>query len=252
MTININNKYFYSEHNETIVTLHLDYSIFLEDESFTHKNKLLEFLEMIESNKTITTLIISNDYPGFQLDTYKDKWDTIYESTDFESNIIRVFRTYNQVFLKIKSMQKIVLAMFSKPVNIMLFNLGMAADLRFVSRDFYVDNNNYNFVNIPKGGAAFSEARLMYVNPVKMLFQSDKIFSSEIYKKHLVDEVVNPEELMERVMTVAKRYSQFNYIEFEAVKMVNTSILKRIDLLLQKENDYLLSCIRKKKNAVLN
>ncbi|PCH71348.1 MAG: hypothetical protein COC06_01560 [Bacteroidales bacterium] len=248
MKVNINDKYFHFELKDRVMILYLNSCLFLEKESFTHRNQLLEFLDKINKNDTIKILVISNDHPNFFLNNYKNKWNTIYESEDFEGNILRVFRTYNQILLKLKSMQKVILSVHVRPINAMLLNFSMAADLRFVSRDFYVDNDNNNMVNIPKGGATFIESSLMYVNPVKMLFQSDKLFPTDLYKKHIVDEIFNHEEIMERVLTIATRYSKFDYVEFEAVKIMKYSRLKRLDLALQKENDYLLTCIRKKKN----
>lgn len=248
MKANINDKYFHFELKDRVMVLYLDSCLFLEKESFTHRNQLLDFLDNINKSDTIKVLVVSNDHPKFFLDDYKDKWKGIYESEGYEGNILRVFRTYNQILLKLKSMQKVVLSVHIRPVNAMLFNFSMATDLRFVSRDFYVDNDNNNMVNIPKGGATFIESSLMYVNPVKMLFQSDKLFPTDLYKKHIVDEIFNHEEMMERVLTIATRYSKFDYVEFEAVKIMEHSRLKRLDLALQKENDYLLTCIRKKKN----
>ena len=248
MTIHINDKYYHSRLVEQVMILSIDFNLFLEDESFSHRNQLLDFLDSVDKSSEIKTLIINNDHPEFSLSKFKNKWNTIYESKDYESNILRVFRTYNQVLLKIKAIQKVVLFVNIKPVNVMLFNLGLAADLRFASSDFFTDNHNYNFVNIPKGGAAFAESSLMYINPVKMLFQSDKVYPAELFNKHIVDEVFNHEEIMERVLTIAKRYSNFEYIEIEAVKASEHNGLKKLDLSLQKENDYLLACIRKRKN----
>lgn len=248
MSLNINNKYFNSEQKEGVIKLHLDYSLFLEEETFEHKNTLLELLETVDSNKEIKTLIIINDYPTFFLDVYKDKWDALYESEDYESAILRVFRTYNQIFLRIKALEMVVISVSTKPVNSMLFNFNMAADIRFVDYDFYVDNDNNNMANIPKGGAIYSESNLMYINPMMLLFSTNKVFSTELLKVHMVEEVFKSEELMERVMLIANRYSQFDYIEIEAVKILEHKNLKRLERALQKENEYLLTCVRKKKN----
>nr|WP_320119475.1 hypothetical protein [uncultured Marinifilum sp.] len=242
------NKYFYSELKDGALALYLNYSLILEQETFDHRNQLLDFLDKVNERDDVKVLVISNDHPGFNLNEYKEKWNALYEASNYEGNILRVFRTFNQLLLKIKAMHKIVFSVYFKPVSAMLFSMSMASDLRFVSRDFYIDNDNYNFVNIPKGGASFVESSLMYVNPVKMLFQSDKVHSSDLLQKHIVDEAINQEELKERVSTIAARYCKFDYIEFEAVKTVQQSRIQKLDICLQEENDYLLTCIRKKKN----
>jgi enoyl-CoA hydratase/carnithine racemase len=248
MKTEVNTKYFYSELNEGKLILYLDYCLILEQETFDYRNQLLDFLDHVNESNNVKVLVIDNNHPDFSLEKYKEKWNTLYEASNYEGNILRVFRTFNQLLLKIKSMNKIVLSVYSKPVNASLFSMSMAADLRFISRDFYIDNDNYNFVNIPKGGATFVESSLMYVNPVKMLFQSDKVHSSDLLQKHIVDETINQEELKERVFNVAERYSKFDYVEFEAVKIVQQSRIKKLDICLQEENECLLTCIRKKKN----
>ncbi|GEM_PF-2467508 len=247
--MNVNSKYFYSEQNERIMVLHLDCNLILEQETFDHRSQLLEFLDEVNDSEEIKTLVISNNHPNFSLEKYKEKWNALYEANGYEGNILRIFRTFNQLLLKIKSMHMVVFSVYSKPVNTMLFSLSMASDLRIVSRDFYIDNDNYNFVNIPKGGATFVESSLMYVNPIKILFQNDKVHSSDLLQKHIADEAIDQEDIKERVFNLAMRYSKFDYVEFEAVKMIEQSRMKKLDMYLQKENDFLLSCIRKRKNS---
>lgn len=248
MLENISNKYFKTEYIQGVMMLYLDYSLFLENESFVHKNELLEFLEIINSDKKIKTLVISNEHSGYTLNQFKDKWNSIYEDSDYESAILRVFRTYNQVFLKIKSLEKVIISINSKPINPMLFCFSMVADLRFASQEFYLDNDNCNMLNIPKGGAVFSEYHLMYLNPLKLLFYTDKVFPDELYKIHVIDGIFNKDELMDKVLLIANRYNKFSYIEIEAVKIFEHKKHKKYEFALQKENEFLMTCIRKMKN----
>jgi len=248
MIENITNKYFKTECIKGVIMLYLDYSLFLEKETFVHKNELLEFLDEINSNDEIKTLVINNEHPEYSFDQFKSKWNLIFEETDFESAILRVFRSFNQVFLKIKSLEKVIISINSQPIPPMLFCFSMVADLRFTSQEFYLDNDNCNMLNIPKGGAVFSEYHLMYLNPLKLLFYTDKVFSDELYNKHIIDGVFDKEELTNSVLSIAKRYNRFNYIEIEAVKIFEHKKQRKFELALQKEDEFLLTCIRKMKN----
>lgn len=248
MIENISNKYFETEFIQGVMMIELDYSIFLEQETFVHKNKLLEFLDKINSNKEIKTLVISNDHPEYSFDQFKSKWNSIFEERDYESAIFRVFRSFNQVFLKLKSLEKVIISINSQAITPMLFCFSMAADLRFASEDFYLDNDNCNMLNIPKGGAVFSEYHLMYLNPLKLLFYTDKVFPNELYNKHIIDGVFNKEELMDKVNLIANRYNRFNYIEIKAVKIFEHKKQRKFEFALQNEDEFLLTCIRKMKN----
>lgn len=250
MIKNNSNKYFNTAYVQDVMFLSLDYSLFLDKETFTYKNELLDFLDAINTDKNIKTLVISNEHSAYSLDQFKTNWNALYEESDYESHILRVFRSYNQVFLKVKSLEKVIISVNSKPVNLMVFCFSMAADLRFVASEFYMDNDNHNMLNIPKGGAIFSEYNLMYLNPIKLLFLTDKIFPSELEKKHVVDGVFRKEDLKETVLKVAKRYNKFNYIEIEAVKIFEHKKHKEFELALQKENEFLMTCIRKMKNKI--
>lgn len=248
MIENISSKYFRTEFVQGVMMLKLDYSIFLEKETFVHKNELLEFLDKINSKDEIKTLVINNEHPEYSIDQFKSKWNSIFEESDYESAILRVFRSFNQVFLKIKSLEKVIISINSKPITPMLFCFSMVADLRFASQEFYLDNDNCNMLNIPKGGAVFSEYHLMYLNPLKLLFYTDKVFSDELYNKHIIDGIFNKEELINKVLLIANRYNKFNYIEIEAVKIFEHKKQRKFEFALQKEDEFLLTCIRKMKN----
>lgn len=248
MIENSSNKYFKTECIQGVMMLYLDYSIFLEKETFVHKNELLEFLDKIDSQKEIKTLVISNEHSGFSFDQFKSKWNSIFEESDYESAVLRVFRSYNQVFLRLKSLEKVIISVNSQPVPPMLFCFSMVADLRFVSQEFYLNNDNCNMLNIPKGGAIFTEYNLMYLNPLKLLFYTDKVFPKELYNKHIIDGVFDKEELKDKVLSIASRYNRFDYIEIEAVKIFEHKKQRKFELALQKEDEFLLTCIRKMKN----
>jgi hypothetical protein len=123
----------------------------------------------------------------------------------------------------------------------------MVADLRIVSKQFYVDNDNEFMLNIPKGGAIYNESKISFRNPVKLLFLLDKIKSEALYKRQLVDKVFD-EPINNAVMAIAERLSGFDYIEFEAVKILEYKKVESFEKALQQENEFLLSCIRTKIN----
>ncbi len=244
---NIIDKYFNIKYLDTVAELTLNYQILLENESYSHKENLLQLIDEIETNKAIRVLVIRNDHPDFSMDKYREKWKSFYEGIHWESNILRVFRTFDELFLKIKSLKKTVMSVSIKPINAAIFNFSMASDLRIISKHFCVDNNNECMVNIPKGGAIYNVSKISFRNPVKLLFLFDEIKADTLYKRQLVDKVYD-DNINEKVMSVAKRLSSFDYIEFESVKILEHNKINDFERALQQENEFLLSCVRTRIN----
>ncbi|RKD90358.1 hypothetical protein [Mangrovibacterium diazotrophicum] len=244
---NITDRYFNVQFLDSVVLLDLNYLIFLENETYDHKENLISLIDEIAADKAVKVLIINNDHPDFSLQRFKEKWGHFSQSTDWESNILRVFRTYNELFLKLKSLKKTVVSVLKKTVNVMILNFSMVADLRVVHEQFYVTNDNEFMLNIPKGGAIYNESKLSFRNPIKLLFLYDSISSGALYRRQLVD-IVCTGPMMDEVMAIAERLQQFDYIEFEAVKILEQKKMDTFEQALQQENEFLLSCIRTKIN----
>lgn len=240
-------KYFNIRYDKSAVILELDYMILLENESYSSKNNLIKFLAEIDQNRAIDVVIISNNHPNFSLEKYSDKWNSFYNGEYWESNILRVFRTYDELFVKFKSLRKSVISMNSKSVNILLFNFSMMADLRCISSDFIIENNNQNMVNIPKGGVLFSGFATPVNNPFKLMFLLTEIRAESLYKRQLVDRVYS-DNLEGEVLKIAEHLATFDYIDIEPCKILEHKKLNAITVEHLQENELLLSCIRTKIN----
>lgn len=245
--LNITDKYFNTQLQKSVVLLQVNFMILLENETYAHKDNLIDFLDEIGKDRHVDVLIVSDDHQDYSLDKYREKWTKLYENEHFESNILRVFRTFDELYVKIKGLKKTIISINKNPMNATLFNFSMVADLRFVGDGFFVDNNNINMANIPKGGAIYTESILKLKNPFKLLFLLDKIDVEELYSRQLIDRVIEG-DLLEEAMKVAHELSGFDYIELETVKILDHKRLKIIERALQQENEFLISCIRTKIN----
>lgn len=241
------NRYLKTQLQESVLVLELNYLLFLENETYHYKEELINLIDKIAENTDIDVLIIRNDHPDFSMQKYKEKWKSFYNGAHWENNILRVFRTFDELFIKLKSLKKTVISVNTKPVNASIFNFSMVADLRIVSNQFYVDNDNEFMLNIPKGGAIYNASKISFRNPIKLLFLLDKITSDTLYKRQLVDKVY-AEPITDKVRAIAARLKSFDNIEFEAVKILEHKNVDTFEKALQQENEFLLSCIRKKIN----
>ena len=241
------NTYFNVDINGPIATLQLDYNLILENTTYKHKQLFLDSLDKISQDESIKTLIISNDHPGYSLELFRKKWDDFYNNDDFEHNILRAFRTFDELYLKIKSLKKAIISVNIKPENVMLFNFSLAADLRIIQKDFIIDNDNTNMGNISKGGVLFSSTEFPFKNPFKLLFLLKEITAETLYKRQLVDRVYK-NNIRKEVFKIAEHLSSFDYIELETLKMSDHERLNAVERLFQQENEFLLSCIRIKHN----
>ncbi len=247
MTTFSNTSYYNVENENGIVHLQLNYCLFLEEKTYEYRDNLLNLLEEISKDDTIKVLILCNDHPDFSLEKYNAIWNTIVSDKEYESQILRAFRTFDQLVINLYGLKKVVISKLSKPLNSMLFNFNLISDVRVITNEFYVDNCNENMVNVPKGGVMFDQFRVANINPVKFLFLSDKVFHASLIQNNLVDKVFSTEELTERMIALAERLKLLSYSEIEAAKMAKSiDNLEEFENLLQKENKFLLKCIREK------
>lgn len=248
-TQELNNPYCIAKKEGSVFIMRLNFCLFLESKTYEYRDQILEILDEVAKDHEIKSVVISNDHPDYSLELYTEKWQSFFTAKNYEESVLRSFRTVDLLVLKLFALKKVVISMLSNPVNAMLFNFNLIADLRIVSKVFYIDNNNVDMVNIPKGGAMAKHLMIGNANPINAYFLSDKIFPEMLLQHSGVDRVFNPEELEERTTSLAQRFNEVDYAEIEAAKMNrSTGNLETFEVQLQKENTFLLSCIREKLN----
>ncbi len=249
MSINLSNPYYKIGTENGIAQIQLNYCLFLESKTYEYRNELLSELDRLSEDNEVKVIIVSNDHPEFSLEKYNELWNAFFSDKDFKDDVLRAFRIFDQLVIKLYTLKKVIISMISAPLNSMLFNFNLIADVRVVTNEFYLDNNNEMMVNIPKGGIMYDQFKVANINPVKLLFLSDKVFYQHLLSNNLVDKVFSQEELVERVYALAERLKNINYAEIEAAKMTKSiDNLEEFEKLLQKENAFLISCIREKLN----
>lgn len=241
------NKYYNTRFFESTVVLELNYMLFLEKESYEHKQEVLRFFDEVDADSRLNVVVISNNHADFSLGKFSKKWNSFMENEHYESNILRAFRTFNELFLRVAAMKTVVISMNSKALNPFMFNFSLAADLRITSGDFYIDNNNHNMVNITKGGVAYRDLMFSRFNPFKLLFLLEKVRPKTLYKRQIVDRIYD-ENLEDEVLDIAKHLAKYEYYEYEVIKAIKFRQLTKMEDALKSENDFLLTCIRKKVN----
>ena len=244
------NKYFNASISGNVADIELDYMLLLENESYTYKDEFTALLDSLGEDNSIRVIVISNNHPNFTIEKYVEKWATFYEGEYWENNIQRVFRCFNELFLKIYSLPKSVVSVSIKPTNFTLFNLTMSADVRCVSGNFEIVNlnNNQNMINIPKGIAAYSGINASVQDPFKLIFLVRHITAESLYKRQMVDKVYG-DDIEEQVAGIAQRLSQIETAEISSFKEVTgQNRIEELEASLRHENQLLLTSIRKKIN----
>jgi len=247
--LNKTNRFLNIEIHGNTVILYINYCLLLENKTYEYRDEIIEYFHKLNNDDAVKVVVISNDHKFYSLGNFRQMWDTLSKSKDCEDSLLRIFRIYNQLFLQIKSLNKVIISMNSKSFNPMLFNFSMSADIKIISNDFHVDNNNINMMNIPKGGCIYSESfNNSYINPVKLMFLKEKVFSTELMECKIIDQVFHSEDLKNKTLAIAKRLENIDYSEIEAVKALFPRKLRKLELVLQSENEFLMSCIRKRRN----
>jgi enoyl-CoA hydratase/carnithine racemase len=83
---------------------------------------------------------------------------------------------------------------------------------------------------------------------MKLFSLYDKLSAQDLLKNNLIDEIFTADKIREKTLSIAKRYETIDYSEIKAIKSINPEKISKMSDALQKENKFLLSCIRQNKN----
>jgi 2-(1,2-epoxy-1,2-dihydrophenyl)acetyl-CoA isomerase len=150
---------------------------------------------------------------------------------------VSIRHRYNPIILKIRSMEKPVIAAINGVAAGAGASLALICDFRVASEGAYFVQSFTKVGLIPDSGSTFLLPRLIGVTKAfELMLTADRLEAKEAYQLGLVNKVVPAEVLMEEAMALAKRLAAGPSLAFGLTKRaVNRAIFNDIEELLEYE-----------------
>jgi 2-(1,2-epoxy-1,2-dihydrophenyl)acetyl-CoA isomerase len=150
---------------------------------------------------------------------------------------VSIRHRYNPFILKIRSMEKPVIAAINGVAAGAGASLALICDLRVASENAYFVQSFTKVGLIPDSGSTFLLPRLIGVTKAfELMLTADKLDAKEALNLGLVNKVVPGDKLMDEAMAMAKRLAAGPSLAFGLTKRaVNRAIFHDIEELLEYE-----------------
>jgi len=119
----------------------------------------------------------------------------------------RYCNVIDQTILDILAMDKMFIHICTGEVISLFLNIALACDYRIITSDTMFHNVYHEIGMLPKGGAPFILGRTVGPGRAKELLLQDRITALQALENRIVEDVVVPEDLEDRVQEIICRFN---------------------------------------------
>lgn len=240
--LNIDCEFFSGSYLDNIVILTSKEKPLLFSSDLSEKKKILDYLDLVAACDAVHVLLIKASPEKMKRDEYTAFYRNLTAMSDDGSQLKRLNNAFDQIVLKLLTLDKLVIHVDSGEVIMRYMNVGLACDYRIVADNTLYQNPNLSLGIIPKGGLSYLLPKMLgSVTATRILLSSQDIDAEEAYRMKLVDQVVPMKELDVAAMETAHRFSHFPQRYISGVKKLLNYDVDELKAFLEYENK-LLRC----------
>lgn len=199
-------------------------------------SKLKDTLKDIERDVTIKAVILTGSGRGFC--SGQDLQDRDLRQKGQRPSLgISIRQRYNPIILKIRSIEKPVIAAINGVAAGAGASLAFACDFRIAADDAYFVQSFTKVGLIPDSGSTFFLPRLIGITKsFELMLTADKLDASEAMRLGILNKIVPGTKLMDEAQALAKRLTAGPSLAYGLTKRaVNRAIFPDIEELLEYE-----------------
>jgi 2-(1,2-epoxy-1,2-dihydrophenyl)acetyl-CoA isomerase len=175
---------------------------------------------------------------------YIDFYRLVRNSKLSEGDVLRMYRTFDQLILKIVESEKFFISVDCGILFPQLFDVSFACDYRIISSSTTIENTYLKFGLLPKGGAAyFLKKQLGHNKAFEILLSSKGINANEGLQLGIVNKVVPFEKLEEASILSAKQFAKLPATTLSGIKRFLNYSMKDLADYLEFENNLLINIL---------
>ncbi len=229
---------------ENVLLLNLKDKIMFRATNLKAKSVILGYLDQVSRTDAIKVVLIVSFPKKSGREEYFEFFNRVIQSgLDFNA-IYKLFHAVDDIILKIKEINQIVIHVESGNVLPLFLNISLACDYRIAADNTVFQNPCLEYGLVPKGGGAFFLSRILGVSKAyKIMLSEDDIRVEEAFKLGLVDEVVPLAELKDTALKVAGQFARKPASSLRCCKRLLNYSFKDLREYLEFETDELTRSI---------
>ncbi|MBW2427904.1 MAG: enoyl-CoA hydratase/isomerase family protein [Deltaproteobacteria bacterium] len=192
-----------------VLLLNLKDKIMFRATNIKAKSVILDYLDQVSRTDAIKVVLIVSFPKKSGREEYFEFYNQVIKA-EFDFNLVyKLFHAVDDIILKIKEINQIVIHVESGNVLPLFLNISLACDYRIAADNTVFQNPCLEYGLVPKGGGAFFLSKILGVSKAyKMMLSEEDVRAEEALKLGLVDEVVPLAELKETALKVAGQFAR--------------------------------------------
>ena len=172
------------------------------------KSTILDYLDQLSRTDTVKVLLVVSSPRKAGREEYCKFYNQVIQSALDINAVHKLFHAVDDLILKIKEVNQIVIHADSGNVLPLFLNISLACDYRIVADNTVFQNPCLEYGLVPKGGGAFFLSKILGTGGAyKIMLSEEDITAGEALKLGLVDEVVAFSELRDAGLKVARNFA---------------------------------------------
>ena len=174
-----------------VLVLNFKDNLMFRATSLEAKSTILEYLDQVSRSDAIKVLLAVSSPQKAGREEYNRFYSQVMQSALGVNAVHKLFHAVDDLILKIKEINQIVVHADSGNVLPIFLNISLACDYRIVADNTVFQNPCLEYGLVPKGGGAFFLSKMLGGSGAYRLMLSDEdIAAEEALKLGLVDEIV--------------------------------------------------------------
>ena len=190
-----------------VLLLNLKDKIMFRATNIKAKSVILDYLDQVSRTDAIKVVLIVSFPKKSGREEYFEFYNQVIKAGVDFNVVYKLFHAVDDIILKIKEINQIVIHVESGNVLPLFLNISLACDYRIAADNTIFQNPCLEYGLVPKGGGAFFLSKILGVSKAyKMMLSEEDVRAEEALKLGLVDEVVPLAELKDTALKVAGQF----------------------------------------------
>ncbi len=236
--------FFYGKIIGSVLVLNFKDNLMLRATSLKTKTTIIDYLDQLSHTETIKALLVVSSPNKSGREEYSKFYNQVLQSALDINAVHKLFHAVDDLILKIREINQIVVHADSGNVLPLFLNISLACDYRIVADNTVFQNPCLEYGLVPKGGGAFFLSKILGPGGTyRIMLSEEDITASEALKLGLVDEVVAYDELQDAAFKVAEDFARKPSRSLRCCKRLLNFSFKELREYLEFETDELIKMI---------
>ena len=238
------NDFFKGEIIGSVLVLNLKNDLMFRATSLATKTTILDYLDQLSRTDAVKVLLVVSSPRKAGREEYCKFYNQVIQSALDVTAIHKLFHAVDDLILKIKEVNQIVIHADCGNVLPLFLNISLACDYRIVADNTVFQNPCLEYGLVPKGGGAFFLSKILGAGGAyRIMLSEEDITAGEALKLGLVDEIVAFDELRDAAFKVAKDFARKPARSLRCCKRLLNFSFRELREYLEFETDELTNMI---------